>query len=135
MHFLRARRQRKTVRLEQFAYKSVIRKPLWDFSSFYNSTASRLHSEINSMRAFAYFRWMARSRSAHHVVSVIHCVRRHWYLLSVPVSADKLIDFYLKNQEDPWVREKILEHCANKPALQYITADYLDRLSKLRVFF
>jgi hypothetical protein len=63
--------------------------------------------------------------------STFHAIRNVELYLT---SETKLISIYLQSQEDPWMRERIVERCADDPDLRHITADYLDRVSKLRLF-
>jgi hypothetical protein len=63
--------------------------------------------------------------------SQFHRIRRF-----LPLGFDEayIIDVWLRSDNDPYMREKIVEHCSIVGKLQHITADYLDRIAKLKLF-
>jgi hypothetical protein len=50
------------------------------------------------------------------------------------MNENQLLLRYFENQEDPWMKEVIIEHCIDRPDLQHITPQYLDRMAKLKLF-
>jgi hypothetical protein len=47
---------------------------------------------------------------------------------------NQLLQYYFDGEGDPYIKEKIIHYCYNEPSLQHITADYLERVAKLRLF-
>jgi hypothetical protein len=63
--------------------------------------------------------------------SRLHCIRCS---IIEGLSEKELVALYFESQEDPWMREKIADYCTTDVDLRHITAEYLDRVAKLKLF-
>jgi hypothetical protein len=70
--------------------------------------------------------------SGEHVISQFHFIRGTEI---IGHNEAYIIDVWLRSQEDPYVREKITSYCSQQTmTLRHITAEYLDRVAKLKLF-
>jgi hypothetical protein len=130
MHFLRPRRQRIEYRINR----------MFAGSSFSGEQFDGSQEAMLNCRVFA--------RSDEHSKSYARQARRSSKILGDPISrfhyicgqdiADlneqELLALFFKSEEHPIMREKIALHCVGDNNLKHITADYLDRIAKLKLF-
>jgi hypothetical protein len=92
------------------------RKPISGTTQFRSNVSTWYMSRINGVRYIA---------TIHHIRTL------GIYFLA---NEESILARYFESQEDPWIGEQITEYCAVKPYLRHITLQYLDRMSKLKLF-
>jgi hypothetical protein len=149
MHFRRARRQRIGYRTCVGCYSARISSELSRQQISGNHTyisKSQLRTNQSKTSPMAYwilvpeqsgkrsFCQAIRTGWTARLFSNLHSIRGRTFLFGGGLTETRVLDAFFESQEDPYMREKIVAHCAVRSWLQHITADYLDRIAKLKLF-